>query len=50
MSETPDDVRANGSEDDEGDPGWPLSFLLLVGAGGLYLILRFAAIFKDMMT
>ncbi|MDA2978370.1 MAG: hypothetical protein O3B42_01190 [Actinomycetota bacterium] len=50
MRDTPDDVRTNESEDEEGDPGWPISFLLLVTAGGVYLILRFIAIIRDMMT
>ncbi len=27
--------------DDEEDPGWPWSFILLVVAGALYLIFRF---------
>lgn len=27
--------------DDDVDPGWPWSFLLLVAAGALYLIFRF---------
>jgi hypothetical protein len=27
--------------DEEIDPGWPWSFLLLVAAGALYLIFRF---------
>ena len=27
--------------DDEVDPGWPWSFLLLVAAGAIYLIFRF---------
>ena len=30
--------------DDEVDPGWPWSFLLLVFAGGAYLIFRFVEI------
>lgn len=39
----PDDV----SDDDQVDPGWPWSFLLLVAAGGLYLILRIVQMFND---
>ena len=35
------------AEDEEIDPGWPWSFLLLVAAGGLYLILRFVQMFND---
>lgn len=34
-------------EDDEVDPGWPWSFLLLVAAGGIYLIMRFVQMFND---
>jgi hypothetical protein len=34
-------------EADEDDPGWPWSFLLLVAAGGIYLILRVAQMVND---
>ncbi len=37
--EAADAHRIPDLEDD--DPGWPLSFILLVVAGGLYLVLRF---------
>ncbi len=45
----PDDDRASSANPDRGDapsdddidPGWPWSFLLLVAAGALYLIFRF---------
>lgn len=36
-SDTPEPGRA----EDEVDPGWPWSFLLLVAAGAIYLIFRF---------
>ncbi len=35
------DPTASHVGDDEVDPGWPWSFLLLVAAGALYLIFRF---------
>jgi hypothetical protein len=34
-------------EDEDVDPGWPWSFLLLVGAGGLYLIVRIIQMIND---
>jgi hypothetical protein len=34
-------------EEEDVDPGWPWSFLLLVAAGGLYLILRFVQMIND---
>ena len=33
--------RIEPSDEDEKDPGWPWSFILLVVAGGLYLVFRF---------
>ena len=30
-----------GHREDEPDPGWPWSFILLVVAGAIYLIFRF---------
>lgn len=59
MTETPDDVHRDQSDGDHGDsdnadgeddPGWPISFLLLVGAGALYLILRFFEMIKHLVT
>ncbi len=54
MTETPDDVHRDQSDGDvpegEEDPGWPISFLLLVGAGALYLILRFFEMIKSLVT
>jgi hypothetical protein len=41
MTADPDEQPSSTAEDEEADPGWPWSFLLLVAAGGLYLILRF---------
>lgn len=41
MTTEPGDQPSSAAEDEEADPGWPWSFLLLVVAGGLYLILRF---------
>jgi hypothetical protein len=35
------DEETAGTRDDEIDPGWPWSFILLVVAGALYLIFRF---------
>lgn len=35
------------SGDEDVDPGWPWSFLLLVGAGALYLILRVVQAIND---
>lgn len=39
-----------GTEEMEEDPGWPISFLILVGAGALYLILRFYQMFRNLLT
>lgn len=33
--------------DDADDPGWPWSFVLLVAAGGIYLILRLVQMIND---
>ncbi len=40
MTTDPDEQPASRIDDDDVDPGWPWSFLLLVAAGALYLILR----------
>ena len=37
----PDGPSTANVEDDE-DPGWPWSFILLVVAGAIYLVFRFA--------
>ncbi len=47
MTDDPEGRTNTISEDDEADPGWPWSFLLLVAAGGLYLILRVVQMFND---
>lgn len=47
MTVDPTNHPDDASEDDEVDPGWPWSFLLLVAAGALYLVLRFAQLFND---
>lgn len=36
--------------EDEEDPGWPWSFLLLVFAGALYLIFRFYEMAKELLS
>lgn len=46
---TKDQDRISTDTDDGDDPGWPISFLLLVGAGALYLILRIVQIVKDLL-
>ncbi len=46
------DAEATPPSADDGaddDPGWPISFMLLVGAGALYLILRLIQIVTDVM-
>jgi hypothetical protein len=47
MTTEPDEQGTDAVDDEELDPGWPWSFLLLVVAGGLYLILRFVQMFND---
>jgi hypothetical protein len=46
------DPEADSSSSPDGtdaDPGWPISFMLLVGAGALYLILRLIQIVADVV-
>jgi hypothetical protein len=43
------DTRSSSESEDE-DPGWPLSFILLVVAGGLYLVLRFFEMARDLLA
>ena len=51
MSEPADVPDTRSSTDgEEEDPGWPLSFILLVVAGGLYLVLRFFQMARDLLT
>lgn len=47
MTTEPHDTDNPPLEDEEDDPGWPWSFLLLVAAGGLYLILRVVQMVND---
>lgn len=35
-------------DEDEIDPGWPWSFLLLVAAGAIYLVFRFVELGIDL--
>lgn len=46
---TDDQDHLSTETDDGDDPGWPISFLLLVGAGALYLILRVVQLTKDLL-
>jgi hypothetical protein len=43
------DIRSSSDSEDD-DPGWPLSFILLVVAGGLYLVLRFFQMARGLLT
>ncbi len=45
----PDEEMADVGDEEE-DPGWPWSFLLLVFAGALYLIFRFYEMAKDLFS
>jgi hypothetical protein len=40
----------NATEDDLEDPGWPWSFILLVVAGAIYLIFRFAEVAINLLN
>jgi len=44
------DFGASENLDDEVDPGWPWSFILLVVAGAIYLIFRFAELGIKLFT
>ncbi len=44
----PDHGEVDGEEEE--DPGWPWSFLLLVFAGALYLIFRFYEMAKELLS
>ncbi|KAA3638790.1 MAG: hypothetical protein DWP92_05605 [Armatimonadetes bacterium] len=45
-----DDPDGSMTGRDEDDPGWPISFLVLVGAGALYLLLRVFEMIKSLVT
>ncbi len=47
-SGTPDS-SSGAAADDDVDAGWPWSFLLLVAAGAIYLIVRFVEIAIDLL-
>lgn len=40
----------NANEDEVEDPGWPWSFILLVVAGAIYLIFRFAELAINLLN
>jgi hypothetical protein len=45
-----DSESIDSSDESDDDPGWPISFLLLVGAGALYLIIRVVQMVKGLVT
>lgn len=47
MTDHRDELDTDTGEEE--DPGWPISFLLLVGAGGVYLVLRFVQLARDLL-
>lgn len=47
MTTEPEDRSTVSHDDEDVDPGWPWSFLLLVAAGGIYLILRAIQMVND---
>jgi hypothetical protein len=47
MTTEPGDRPDSPIDEDDADPGWPWSFLLLVAAGGLYLVLRVVQMVND---
>ena len=51
MTDDPDPEAAPAAADHgtDDDPGWPISFILLVVAGALYLILRLIQFVADVM-
>lgn len=50
MTDSSDPTKASKPDADGEDPGWPLSFILLVVAGGLYLVLRLFQMAQDLFT
>jgi hypothetical protein len=48
MTSDPGEQSESPTDDvEEDDPGWPWSFLLLVAAGGIYLVLRVVQMIND---
>lgn len=47
-TEDADPMASGSSTDEDVDPGWPWSFLLLVAAGAIYLIVRFVEMGIDL--
>ncbi|MGI9584481.1 MAG: hypothetical protein ACR2N7_02715 [Acidimicrobiia bacterium] len=47
MTKPSDDPVAH--DDDQVEPGWPWSFILLVVAGGIYLVVRFVELFAKLI-
>ncbi len=45
-----DSEPVDSSDESDDDPGWPISFLLLVGAGALYLVVRVIQLVRDLVT
>ncbi len=50
MTTEPDEQSDASPEEEDVDPGWPWSFLLLVAAGALYLIIRFVELAAKLFT
>ena len=47
MTSDPDEQTGSTMDDEEDEPGWPWSFLLLVAAGAIYLLLRIVQMIND---
>ncbi|MCB1246828.1 MAG: hypothetical protein KDB69_06165 [Acidimicrobiia bacterium] len=47
--ELPPDTGTGRSPSGDEDPGWPISFLLLVAAGAIYLALRLVQFIADVV-
>jgi hypothetical protein len=43
------DDQASVHEEDDVEPGWPWSFILLVVAGAVYLLFRFVELFVKLL-
>jgi len=46
----PDTASVDANVESDEDPGWPWSFILLVVAGALYLIFRFAEVIINLLN